>query len=69
MHASDLRHKILSSSTRYESEDTFVYENDHIQKLFLRTVETGLQDENVRVRVRGGTSETPRYQMWSLFCK
>ena len=49
----DLRQKILFSSTQDQSEDTLVYENDHIQKLFLRTVETGLQDENVRLRVRG----------------
>jgi hypothetical protein len=53
MRALDLRQKILFSSTQDQSEDTLVYENDHIQKLFLRTVETGLQDENVRVRVRG----------------
>jgi CRISPR/Cas system CSM-associated protein Csm2 small subunit len=53
MHALDLRQKILFSSTQDQSEDTLVYENDHIQKLFLRTVETGLQDENVRLRVRG----------------
>jgi hypothetical protein len=48
MRALDLRTKILFSSTQDQSEDTLVYENDHIQKLFLRTVETGLQDENVR---------------------
>ncbi len=53
MRALDLRQKILFSSTQDQSEDTLVYENDHIQKLFLCTVETGLQDENVRVRVRG----------------
>ena len=53
MRALDLRQKILFSSTQDQSEDTLVYETDHIQKLFLRTVETGLQDENVRARVRG----------------
>ncbi|CAB4031824.1 Hypothetical predicted protein [Paramuricea clavata] len=53
MRALDLRQKILFSSTQDQSEDTLVYENDHIQKLFLRTVENGLQDENVRIRVRG----------------
>lgn len=52
MRALDLRQKILFSSTQDQSEDNLVYETDHIQKLFLRTVETGLQDENVRVRVR-----------------
>lgn len=52
MRALDLRQKILFSNTQDQSEDNLVYETDHIQKLFLRTVETGLQDENVRVRVR-----------------
>ena len=45
--------KILFSGTQDQGEDTLVYETDHVQKLFLRTVETGLQGENVRVRVRG----------------
>ena len=53
MRALDLRQKILFSGTQDQGEDTLVYETDHVQKLFLRTVETGLQDENVRVRVRG----------------
>ena len=35
------------SGTQDQGEDTLVYETDHVQKLFLRTVETGLQDENV----------------------
>ncbi|CAB4033447.1 Hypothetical predicted protein [Paramuricea clavata] len=43
----------INGALKIKVEDTLVYENDHIQKLFLRTVETGLQDENVRVRVRG----------------
>ena len=53
MRALDLRQKILFSGTQDQGEDTLVYETDHVQKLFLRTVETGLQDKNVRVRVRG----------------
>ena len=52
MRALDLRQKILFSGTQDQGEDTLVYKTDHVQKLFLRTVETGLQDENVRVRVR-----------------
>ena len=42
--ALELRQKILFAS----DEDTSVlkYDKDHIQKLFLRTVETGLQDES-----------------------
>ena len=47
--ALDLRQKILFSGTQDQGEDTLVYETDHVQTLFLRTVETGLQDENVRV--------------------
>ena len=53
MRALDLRQKILLSGTQDQGEDTLVYETDHVQRLFLRTVETGLQDENIRVRVRG----------------
>ena len=52
MRALDLRQKILFADTLNESKGTLVYETEHIQKLFLRTVETGPQDENVRVRVR-----------------
>ena len=53
MRAFDLRQKILFSGTQDQGEDTLVNETDHVQKLFLRTVETGWQDENVRVRIRG----------------
>lgn len=57
MRALELRQKILFSSDHNEGEDTLVYEADHIQKLFLRTVETGLQDENVRVKLRSYLKE------------
>ena len=50
MRALDIRQKILFASD--ESEDGLKYETEHIQQLFLRTVETGLLDENVRVRIR-----------------
>ena len=45
MRALVLRQKILFSGTQDQGEDTLVYETDHVQKLFMRTVETGLQDE------------------------
>ena len=56
MRALDLRQKILFSGIQDQGEDTLVYKTDHVQKLFLRTVETGLQDENVRVSLRGAGS-------------
>ncbi|CAB3986325.1 Hypothetical predicted protein [Paramuricea clavata] len=48
--ALDLRQKILFAS----DEDTSVlkYDKEHIQKLFLRTVETGPQDESIRAKLR-----------------
>ena len=50
MCALDMRQKILFADTLNESKDTLVYETEHIQKLFVCTVETGLQD-NLPVRV------------------
>ena len=52
MRALDLRQNILFSNGQDSGEDTLVYEADHIQKLFLRTVETGLHEDNVRVKIR-----------------
>ncbi|CAB4042891.1 Hypothetical predicted protein, partial [Paramuricea clavata] len=47
--ALDLRQKILFAS----DEDTSVLKyKEHIQKLFLKTVETGLQDESIRAKLR-----------------
>ena len=48
--ALDLRQKILFAS----DEDTSVlkYDKEHIQKLFLRTAETALQDESIRAKLR-----------------
>lgn len=48
----ELRQKILFLSNQKDSEDNLAYETSHIQKVFLRTVETGLQDENVRTKIR-----------------
>lgn len=50
MRALDLRQKILFASQ--EGEDTLKYDADHIQQLFRRTVETGLQDESIRTKLR-----------------
>ncbi len=51
-----LQQKILFAS----DEDTSVlkYDKDHIQKLFLRTVETGLQDESIRAKRRPYLKDT-----------
>jgi hypothetical protein len=56
MRALDIRQKILFASE--ESEDGLKYETEHIQQLFLRTVETGLIDESVRVRIRPFLSDS-----------
>ena len=50
MRALDLRQKILFASQ--EGEDSLKYDASHIQQLFRRTVETGLQDESIRVKLR-----------------
>ena len=54
--ALDLRQKILFAS----DEDQNVLKNDkeHVQKLFLRTVETGLQDESIRAKLRPYLKDT-----------
>ena len=50
MRALDLRQKILFASQ--EGEDPLKYDTNHIQQLFRRTVETGLQDESMRTKLR-----------------
>ena len=32
--------------------DTLVYETDHIQKLFLRTIETNLQEQELEITLK-----------------
>ena len=52
MKALDLRQQILFASSD-ESDDTYLqYDSEHIQCLFLRSVETGLQDESIRAKIR-----------------
>lgn len=50
MRALDLRQKIISASQ--EGEDSLKYDAAHIKQLFCRTVETGLQDEGIRNKLR-----------------
>ena len=50
MRALDLRQKILFASQ--EGENSLKYDAVHIQQLFRRTVETGLQDESIRIKLR-----------------
>ena len=51
MRTLDLRQNILFASQEGE-EDSLKYDASHIQQLFRRTVETGLQDESIRVKLR-----------------
>ena len=45
-----MRQKILFESQ--EGEDPLKYDAGHIQQLFRRTVETGLQDDSIRTKLR-----------------
>jgi len=49
MRALDLRQKILFASQ--EGEDPLKYDAGHIQQLFCRTVETGIQDDSIRTKL------------------
>lgn len=52
MKALDLRQQILFVSSD-ESDDTYLqYDSEHIQRLFLRSVEIGLQDESICSKIR-----------------
>jgi len=50
MRALDLTQKILFASQ--EGEDPLKYDAGHIQQLFRRAVETGLQDDSIRTKLR-----------------
>jgi len=52
MRALDLRQQILFSCYEGGDEDGLQYDPSHIQCLFLRSVETGLQDESIRAKMR-----------------
>ena len=46
----DMRQKILFASQ--DGEDPLKYDAGHFQQLFCRTVETGLQDDSIRTKLR-----------------
>lgn len=52
MKALDLRQQILFASSD-GSDDTYLqYDSEHMQRLFLHYVETGLLDESIRAKIR-----------------
>ena len=52
MKALDLRQQILFASSDESNDFYLQYDSEHIQRLFLRSVETGLQDESIRAKIR-----------------
>lgn len=52
MNALDLRQQILFACSEGDDDTSLQYDSGHIQRLFLRTVETGLQDESIRAKIR-----------------
>ena len=52
MNALDLRQQILFACGEEDDETSLQYDSGHIQRLFLRSVETGLQDESIRAKIR-----------------
>ena len=52
MRALDLRQHILFACYEGGDNSTLKYDPGHVQSLFLRSVETGLQDESIRSKIR-----------------
>jgi len=52
MRALDLRQQILFACYEGGDNSTLKYDPVHVQSLFLRSVETGLQDESIRTKIR-----------------
>ena len=52
MRALDLRQQILFACYEGGDNSTLKYDTRHVQSLFLRSVETGLQDESIRTKIR-----------------
>ena len=52
MRALDLRQQILFACYEGGDDKSLKYDPMHVQNLFLRTIETGLQDENIRTKIR-----------------
>ena len=51
MNALDLRQQILFACTEEDDDTSLHYDSGHVQRLCLRTVETGLQDESIRAKI------------------
>lgn len=52
MNALDLRQQILFACSEGDDDTSLQYDSGHVQRPFLRTVETGLQDESIRAKIR-----------------
>ena len=52
MNALDLRQQILFACGKEDDDRSLQYDSGHIQCLFLRSVETGLQDESIRAKIQ-----------------
>lgn len=58
MNALDLRQQILFACGEGDDDTSPQYDSGHIQRLFLRTVETGLQDESIRAKIHPFLKDT-----------
>ena len=53
MNALGIRQQILFACGEGDDTDTsLLYDSGHVQRLFLRSIETGLQDESIRAKIR-----------------
>ena len=52
MNALDLRQQILFACGEEDDDTSLQYDSGHIQRLFLWSVETGLQDESIHAKIR-----------------
>ena len=52
MNAVDLRQQILFACGEGDDNTSLLYDSGHVQRLFLRSIKTGLQDESIRAKIR-----------------
>ena len=52
MNVLDLKQQILFACGEEDDDTSLQYDSGHIQRLFLRSEETGLQDESIRAKIR-----------------
>ena len=52
MNALDLRQQILFECGEGDDNTSLLYDSGHVQRLFLRSIETGLQDESIHAKIR-----------------